>query len=227
MGLQGPTGAKGDRGATGPTGDTGPKGATGPIGTTGPTGLQGPTGAKGDLGPTGRTGPTGGKGPTGATGPAGGVEGIEADATAEAGNTASTTYTPTLNCVAASAAPPGSTLCPAGTTTSGPSVNVTVPPSGEILVSVTTDVLVPTGSASGAMSFSVTDPTNGVAAVDGNAVILFNNTAGTKAGASFLVTGLTAGALDTVTAQYKVIVLQGSPPAVTFSSRSIWAIPVG
>lgn len=71
-GTDGPTGPAGVDGVTGPTGPgVGSTGPTGPAGSgsTGPTGPQGPTGP--GVGSTGPTGPAGTNGSTGPTGPAG------------------------------------------------------------------------------------------------------------------------------------------------------------
>jgi hypothetical protein len=64
---------------------------------------------------------------------------------------------------------------------------------------------------------------NTIAASDANALILTNNNL-QQASASFVRTGLTSGASDTFTGQYKVS--SGGSPMCTYSNRSIWAIPL-
>jgi hypothetical protein len=73
------------------------------------------------------------------------------------------------------------------------------------------------------MSFSIIGPNTNVPPTDATAVILSNGNAEQKAGASFVVNGLTPGDTVTVTAQYRTI----GAGNVIFSSRSMWAIPVG
>jgi hypothetical protein len=60
----------------------------------------------------------------------------------------------------------------------------------------------------------------GTAANDANALVLAGGSA-QKASASFVVTGLTAGE-HTFEAKYRT----SGPGTCTFSSRSIWAIPL-
>jgi hypothetical protein len=104
-------------------------------------------------------------------------------------------------------------------TTEGPSVTLTVPPSGRALVSVTAAMFGSTGNTSCFMGFEVTGgPT--VLPNDGNALILAGNTE-QKASASFVVAGLTAGSTVTIQAKYRT-----SAGTCTFSTRSIFAIPL-
>ena len=97
----------------------------------------------------------------------------------------------------------------------GPVVTVTVPPSGKVLVSVTSGVQSTTGSASCGMSFTV----NGLAS-DTRAVILLGNNF-QQASASFVVT-VPPGPI-TFTALYRRV---GGAGTCTFSNRSMWVIPL-
>jgi hypothetical protein len=103
-------------------------------------------------------------------------------------------------------------------------VQLTVPPSGRVLVTVTSNIDVSTSSVAGAMSFAVT---GGDTRASGNDHALILTPAGSQvqaASASYVVSGLTPGALDTFTAQYAA---PGPVNAVaSFSNRQIWAIPL-
>jgi hypothetical protein len=103
--------------------------------------------------------------------------------------------------------------------TVGPTVTLTVPASGRVLVSVTSDMSNSTGGGSNFMGFAISGADTRAAA-DTNALILGGNTL-QAATASFIVTGLTANGSDTFTAKYRV-----SGGTGTFSNRSIWAIPI-
>jgi Collagen triple helix repeat (20 copies) len=97
----------------GPRGRTGPKGATGPQGPKGDTGPQGPKGNTGPQGPKGDAGSQGPAGPQGPTGPQG-----------PAGSNGAGAY------VTATVAGPLTTSSTTPVDLGGPSVTVTVPPSG-------------------------------------------------------------------------------------------------
>jgi hypothetical protein len=93
-----------------------------------PRGQRGPAGSKGRTGPKGKTGPQGGTGPTGATGPQG--------PTGPAGSTVSA-GTSRYAEVAAAESTSSAGFVPL--TTPGPSVTVSVPPSGTIQVAASTE----------------------------------------------------------------------------------------
>ncbi|HKD33768.1 MAG TPA: hypothetical protein VKB73_09890 [Gaiellaceae bacterium] len=93
-----------------------------------------------------------------------------------------------------------------------------------MLVTVTSTIDLSNSSIEGVMSFAI----SGVDAVppsDANALILTPSSGqANAASASFIVGGLTPGAVDTFTAMYK------APGAANqtafFSDRSIWAVPL-
>jgi hypothetical protein len=93
-----------------------------------------------------------------------------------------------------------------------------------VLVSVTSDITTSTSSTSGAMSFAISGGDT-VAASDGTALILTPNTSQAQsASATYVVSGLTPGAVDTFTAMYKA---PGPTSATaTFEFRQIWAMPL-
>ncbi len=98
----------------------------------------------------------------------------------------------------------------------GPSIQVTVPASLKVLVSVTAGVNATSGSTSCYMSFTG----GGVTASDTQAMILLGNNL-QQATASFVVTFANPGPM-TLTAKYKAAPV-GS---CTFTNRSIFAIPL-
>jgi hypothetical protein len=140
------------------------------------------------------TGVTGSTGSTGLAGTAGTV----AAAVATSQSTSSTTYTDLL--------------------TAGPSVVLTVPASGKLLVSVTSGENGSTGSVSCYMSVALSGA-NATPASDTQALILTNNNL-QQASASFLLSGLTPGS-TTVTAKYRV-----NLGSCSFTARSIWVVPL-
>jgi hypothetical protein len=91
-------------------------------------------------------------------------------------------------------------------------------------VTVSSNITGSTSSVSGAMSFAISGGDTRPA-TDATALILTVNTNNPQAAsASYVVTGLTSGALDTFLAEYKA---PGPVNATaTFSNRSIWAIPL-
>ena len=95
--------------------------------------------------------------------------------------------------------------------TSGPAITLTVPPSGRVLVSVTSGMTGGTGSTSCFMSFVVSGG-SALAASDARALILTNNNL-QQASASFIV-ALTPSTSATFTAQYRA-----SASTCTFVSR--------
>jgi hypothetical protein len=106
-------------------------------------------------------------------------------------------------------------------TTPGPSISVTVPASGKVLVSVTSGVTAGNGSTSCAMSFATSGTgATATSAADARAVILLGNSL-QAASATYVVTGLNPVS-TTFTAKYEA---KGSS-SCTFSNRSIWAIPL-
>jgi hypothetical protein len=102
--------------------------------------------------------------------------------------------------------------------TPGPAITLVVPPSGRVLVSVTSGIETTTGSAVGYMSFALSGA-NTAAGSDTTALNLLGNVF-QKASASFVVSGLTPGS-TTFTAVYRTTAGTG-----TFQNRSIWAIPL-
>jgi hypothetical protein len=123
------------------------------------------------------------------------------------------------NAVAATGTTSSTTYTDLASTEKGPSVELTVPASGRVLVSVTAGMVGSTGSTSCFMGFEVLPgPTP---ASDANALILAGN-ATQKASASFVVNGLTAGA-HTFEAKYRAASAQST---CTFFNRSIFAIPL-
>jgi hypothetical protein len=106
--------------------------------------------------------------------------------------------------------------------TVGPSVTVTVPASGRVLISVTSGMKGATGSTVCYMSFAGSAPNAAITADDSRALILTSNDL-QQSTASFVLSGLTAGS-TTFTAKYKASTTNAT--ACTFSNRSIWAIPL-
>lgn len=169
-GRRGATGATGPGGGgSGATGATGAAGV-GALGATGATGVAGdPGGATGASGPAGAAGTAGAAGATGATGPAGGDLLAAADAVAALEGTVSASY--------------------ADLPTVGPTVSVTIGPSGTALVSLSAQARTAVGGSIGYASVELTGA-NVLAASDANAVALPDDARGS---ASFLLTGLTPG----------------------------------
>jgi hypothetical protein len=179
-------------GPTGPTGPTGPAGGGTGAGSTGPTG---PTGLAGETGPGGPTGPTGGTGPAG-------TNGVQTATifTQQAINT--------------------DTYSDLGTP--GPSVTVTVPQSGQVLVTLTAGINLNGAAAGGFMSFESSGGSGNVGVHDQRSLTFLSNIHGTFRGsATFVVTGLNPGD-HTFTAKYR---RQGSIN-VYFDGRTITVIPL-
>ena len=237
QGLQGSTGPQGEQGETGVTGPTGPAGpagssgapgltgANGSIGLTGETGPMGPAGAKGDkgdtglastvAGPTGATGPQGIQGATGATG-ANGIFGSKAAKVSSGINTTSTSYTDLTN-------------------SPGPSVEVTVPDSGAVLVTVTSSIvgdmiyqLQPINKTIGCMGFELTGA-NTLFAADSFSLRIGPPYVRVtlQSSATFYLSGLTPG-VTTFTAKYKLVIASGETNSVScwFQNRNIIVIPM-
>ena len=106
-------------------------------------------------------------------------------------------------------------------TTVGPTVNVTVPASGRLLVSVTSAMLGNSGSTACFMSFAGTGTTV-FAAVDADALIQAGG-AQQRASAETVLSGLTPGA-EVLTAKYKVT--GGGAASCAYSNRSMFTIPL-
>jgi len=157
-------------------------------------GVTGVTGVTGYTGVTGATGATGNTGATGLPGTAGTV----AAAVNTSQSTNSTTYTDLA--------------------TAGPSVIVTVPPSGKLLVSVTSGESGSVASASCYTSVALSGA-NTVASSDTQALILTGNNL-QQASATFLLGGLAPGS-TTATVKYRV-----SLGTCSFVARSIWVVPL-
>jgi hypothetical protein len=79
-------------------------------------------------------------------------------------------------------------------------------------------------STTAAMSFQINgDPTGTHLATNATALILTPSTAAPQsATASYVVSGLTPGAVDTLTAKYSA----PGPQTATFTFRQIWAVPL-
>jgi hypothetical protein len=105
-------------------------------------------------------------------------------------------------------------------TTNGPSVAVTVPASGRVLVIVTAQISGSTGNAAGFMSVFI-DGAVVLGVADATSLRVAGNNA-VRASATSLFTGLAPGT-HTFTAAYR---LQGSGFA-TFAERNIVVIPAG
>ena len=165
-----------------------PAGAQGPKGDKGDTGQTGP---QGDTGQTGPKGDTGGKGDTGATGPSGTAGAVSATVAGQV-TTSSTAYT---------------------ALSGGPSVQVTVPPSGNVLVTLTAGIT-PTSGNTAFMSFSV----DSSSATDATALAADSTFA--QASATYLISA-TPGSI-TLTAKYRV----SGGASATFANRGITAIPL-
>jgi hypothetical protein len=171
-------------------------GPTGPTGPTGPAGGGTGAGATGPTGPAGPAGPAGATGMTGATGPAG-TNGAASASVAALQSTSSGSY--------------------GDLATAGPSVTVTVPASGRVLVTLTSRII-PT-IAAGFMSFTSTGGSGNVSADDARALIADHTTF--QASASFVVTSLSPGS-HTFTSKYKVC----CGGDAFFERRSIIVIPL-
>ena len=158
-GMTGPMGPAGPRGATGATGPAGPPGPAGETGAAGPQGPAGETGATGPQGPTGETGATGATGPQGPRGLPGVESFWQGTATgtqtlteensfrmafADTSAFPATSYTLSEDQEVLTVAEAGSYLVtyevtiPAGTTTTGNSISVTL--NGTPAASTTTPV---------------------------------------------------------------------------------------
>ena len=218
QGSAGPTGATGVQGATGPsgaigaqgaTGPTGPGGAVGSVGATGPTGASGALGAAGTDGATGPTGPagstgaTGVTGSTGATGPTGasGLSGAKVRTSSGSANINTTFYNG-----------------------GGESITVTVPASGQVLLTLTARITPSGANVAGYMSCDISGA-NSSFATDSRAVIRDNGATSTTTGfvqgsATFMLTGLNPGN-TTFTIAYRV-----SSGSAAFAERSIIGIPL-
>jgi hypothetical protein len=105
--------------------------------------------------------------------------------------------------------------------TVGPTVTLSVPASGRLLVSVTSAQLGNAGSTACFISFAGTGA-NTITAVDSNAMIQAGG-AQQRASASTVLAGLTPGS-TTLTAKYKVS--GGGAATCTYANRAIYAIPL-
>jgi hypothetical protein len=105
--------------------------------------------------------------------------------------------------------------------TVGPTVNIVVPTSGRLLVSVTSAELGNAGSTACFMSFAGTGA-NTITAVDANALVQAGG-AQQRASANTVLIGLIPGS-TTLTAKYKVT--GGGASSCTFATRSLYVIPL-
>ena len=107
-------------------------------------------------------------------------------------------------------------------TTVGPTVTLTIPASGRVLVSVTSGMTGSSGAVSCFMSFAGAGANN-ITGVDANAITLASGTL-QRASASSVLSGLSPGS-TTFTGKYKREG-GGSSATCTFVNRSIMAIPL-
>jgi hypothetical protein len=107
-------------------------------------------------------------------------------------------------------------------TTPGPSVTVTVPASGRVLIALTAGVFTSTGGGLGFMSFTCSVVAGDCTSTgsDITALNLLGNDR-QKATATFVLTGLTPGP-TTFTAVYR----SGGPGSASFQNRSMWVAPL-
>jgi hypothetical protein len=244
-GSTGPTGNTGTQGLTGAAGQTGSTGAQGLTGSAGPTGSTGAQGLTGSVGQTGSTGPQGPTGPTNASGMtfrgawAGGTTYTNNDVVTENGSSWIAVATSngvdpatdddthwTIVSASGASGSASATLAGSDTTTVasytdlgaiGPAVTVTVPSSGNVLVTIT--AFMSNGASSGGyMSFQVDATT----ATDATSLHFDNTTANYsfQGSASYVVSDLTAGS-HTFTAKYR-----SGAGTETFANRSIIVIPL-
>jgi hypothetical protein len=182
----------------------GKKGKRGPTGPTGPTGPAGGGTGAGSTGPTGPTGPTGAAGSTGATGATGpvGTSGVQTAAVVAQQSITTNVYS--------------------GLATPGPSVTVTVPQSGMVLVTVTAGMNNNGSPGNAFMSFESSGGSGNVSADDARALVFISNVFGyLMASATFVVSGLSTGD-HTFTAKYR----SNGINAVFFDNRRIIVIPL-
>lgn len=187
-------------GPTGPIGPTGPQGETGAAST-----VPGPAGGSGPTGPTGAAGSlgsTGAPGPTGATGPAG-TSGSATATIPDFQNFTSGAFYVDL-------------------ATPGPSVTVTVPASGQVLVALSARFFA-AAFRSASMSFESTGGSGNVTPDDNRSVGIDNIDAAGAAriGATFLLPGLSPGS-HTFTAKYR----GARDGDATIADRSISVVPL-
>jgi hypothetical protein len=242
-GAQGSTGLTGPAGATGTTGAAGAQGSTGLTGSAGPTGTTGAAGAQGSTGLTGSAGPTGATGAVGMT--FRGAWSNETayainDVVTTNGSswialTATNGVDPTTDdgthwMAVAAAGLSGctnETVATSEFTTEsatyidlsafGPAVTVTVPSSGNVLVTLTA-FMSNTANAGGYMGFQVET----TEATDATSLHFEGTSAGQgfQGSATYVVSGLTPGS-HTFTAKYRA-----SAGVETFANRTIIVIPL-
>ena len=192
-------GRHGDPGKCGPGGTKGPTGAKGATGAKGVTGSKGATGSKGVTGAKGTTGTKGATGAKGATG----ISGVLGATVAASETTTSVTY--------------------ANLTTVGPAVTVTIPASGNAMVTVTAFESNNVSGSQNNMGFAISGATVRAASDAQAFSVLRGGSQGAIAvqgTATFYVTGLTPGS-TTFTAKYDVTGGTG-----TFANRSIVVVPL-
>jgi hypothetical protein len=215
----GPTGPTGPTGADGAQGEPGPQGAQGEPGGSGPAGPQGepgaastvpgPTGATGPAGPAGTPGAAGAPGPQGDTGPIGPpgsavASGVVADTVGSSESTTSVGF--------------------ADLATFGPSVTVTVPASGRVLLTLTALLELVNGDF-GIMSFESSGGSGDVSPSTDRSLFIradLPTQANAQASATYVVAGLSPGS-HTFTTKYRSVFGSGS---VRFANRSIIVIPL-
>jgi hypothetical protein len=242
-GAQGSTGLTGPAGATGTTGAAGAQGSTGLTGSAGATGTTGAAGAQGSTGLTGSAGPTGATGAVGMT--FRGAWSNETayainDVVTTNGSswialTATNGVDPTTDdgthwMAVAAAGLSGctnETVATSEFTTEsatyidlsafGPAVTVTVPSSGNVLVTLTA-FMSNTANAGGYMGFQVET----TEATDATSLHFEGTSAGQgfQGSATYVVSGLTPGS-HTFTAKYRA-----SAGVETFANRTIIVIPL-
>ena len=243
IGLTGPTGPTGANGVDGTTGATGAQGSTGLTGPAGATGTTGAAGAQGSTGLTGSAGPTGATGAVGMT--FRGAWSNETayainDVVTTNGSswialTATNGVDPTTDdgthwMAVAAAGLSGctnETVATSEFTTEsatyidlsafGPAVTVTVPSSGNVLVTLTA-FMSNTANAGGYMGFQVET----TEATDATSLHFEGTSAGQgfQGSATYVVSGLTPGS-HTFTAKYRA-----SAGVETFANRTIIVIPL-
>ncbi len=223
-GATGPAGADGSAGAAGATGATGPTGAAGAAGATGATGPTGAAGAAGATGATGAAGSDGAAGATGATGPTGAAGAAGAAGATGATGATGTSGTSGTAGATVSASESTASLTFVDLTTVGPSVTVTVPASGNVLLTLTAEINATQGdtatfaySTTGACPGDATDARS-LERQQGSST----STGYIQASATYFVTGLTPGS-TTFRSCYKGT---GATVTATFTHRSIIVMPL-
>ena len=177
-GPQGPSGPQGPQGVSGPTGPQGPQGLQG---VSGPTGPQGPQGVSGPQGPQGVSGPTGPQGPQGVSGPQG-PQGVSGP-TGPTGPVAGTTTQVAYNNAGSAAGAAGLLYITGRAETQLTGYAVAVNARGSITGAQTIDLSLGcyvTATATGAITWTVTNLTGASTYSKGFVLVLTNGGAGTQ-----------------------------------------------